>query len=127
MEPARRTRTAGLLLLVVLAWSPGVLFAGCAAACPFGAKAAAGHRCCRPQGSAPAFRTRSCCQTLRTAAPVETSRAVQPSAAALFVLAAPLALLSQQVSVPTPELPPPSPPPLHEGLGLYTLHSVFLI
>src|SRR5262245_12888347 len=126
MKPVLRTRIVALLILAVLAWSPGVLYAGCAAACPFG-KAAAGHRCCLSGGAAPAVRTASCCETLRTAAPVETSRAVAPAVAMALSPAPPAVLpVAPVLSAPLAELPL-SPPPLHEGIGLYTLHAAFLI
>jgi hypothetical protein len=126
MKPARRTRIAALLVLATLAWSPGVLSAGCAIACPF-AKAVAGRRCCRPHGGAPAVGAASCCEALRATSPVETSRAVAPSSPAAFSPAPPAELPEVQVaSEPIPEVPL-SPPPLHEGIGLYTLHAAFLI
>ncbi len=126
MKPAIRTRFVALLILVVLAFSPGVLYAGCASACPFG-KTAAGHRCCLSGGSVPAMRTASCCETLRAAAPVETSSAVAPSPAMAFAPAPPVELPGAAVAaVPIAELPLSSPP-LHEGIGLYTLHAAFLI
>ena len=125
MKPAR-TRILTLLILAVLVGSPGVLYAGCAAACPFG-KVAAGHRCCLSGGAAPAVRTASCCETLRTAAPVETSRAVAPSPAMALVPAPPVELPgATATSAPMAELPL-GPPLLHEGIGLYTLHAAFLI
>ncbi|HEV8581457.1 MAG TPA: hypothetical protein VGX68_20525 [Thermoanaerobaculia bacterium] len=123
MEPTRRTRIAALLLLAVLAASPGVLFAGCAAACPFGK---AGRACCRPHGAAPAVRTASCCQTLK-ATPAETPGAAVPSTVVAFVPAVPVELPGEQpVAEPVAEQPA-DPPPLHEGIGLYTLHAAFLI
>lgn len=126
VKPAIRTRIVALLILAVLAFSPGVLYAGCAAACPFG-KVVAGHRCCLSAGIAPSMRAASCCETLRAAAPVETSRAVAPSPAMAFAPAPPVELPGAAVAAaPITELPLSSPP-LHEGIGLYTLHAAFLI
>jgi hypothetical protein len=126
MKPTSRTRIVTLLILAVLACSPGALYAGCASACPFG-KVAAGHRCCLSGGAAPALRTASCCESLRTAAPVETSRAVAPSPAMAFAPAPPVELPDAAVtSAPIAE-PTLGPPLLHEGIGLYTLHAAFLI
>lgn len=124
MEPTRRTRFVALLVLAVLVGSPGVLFAGCAAACPFG-KTAAGRSCCRPHGAAPAVRAASCCETLR-AVPAETPRAAVPSAAVAFVPAVPVELPGEPIAESI-AAQPPNPPPLHEGIGLYTLHAAFLI
>jgi len=126
MKPARRIPTAALLVLATLAWSPAVVSAGCAVACPF-AKAAAAHRCCRPHGGAPAVGAASCCEALRAASPVETSRAVAPSAPAVFSPAPPAELPDVQVAVEPIAEPVSNPPPLHDGIGLYTLHAAFLI
>jgi len=126
MQPTRRTRIAALLILAALAWSPGVLFAGCAAACPM-AGASAKLPCCRTHSAAPAMRAASCCETLKAGASAETSRAVRPPASVLFVLVTPLALLAEPVSPPTVAALVSEPPPLHEGIGLYTLHATFLI
>lgn len=127
MKFHRHTRITAFLALALLACSPGVLFAGCGVACPFGlamAEASA-HRCCRPSGGM-AVKPASCCETVRAAVPVETSRAVQPPPMPL-ALASAANLPSEPVSRPAlPEIPE-SPPPLHGKVGLYTLHAAFLI
>jgi hypothetical protein len=124
MEPTRRTRLTATLILAVLVGSPGVLFAGCAAACPFG-KAAAGRPCCRPHGAAPAVRSASCCETVRTV-PAQAPRAAVPPAAVAFIPAVPVELPGAPVAEPIAEQSP-NPPPLFQGIGLYTLHAAFLI
>jgi hypothetical protein len=126
MRRSGQVGIAAVLLLALLLGAAGPLFAGCAAACPFG-KVAAGHRCCLSAGIAPSMRTASCCETLRAAAPVETSRAVAPSPAMAFAPAPPVELPGAAVAAaPIADLPLGSPP-LHEGIGLYTLHAAFLI
>jgi hypothetical protein len=121
----RRTRVTAILVLAVLVGSPGMLFAGCAAACPFG-KAAAGRPCCRPHDAAPAVGAASCCQTLK-ATPAGTPRAAVPSAPVAFVPAVPVELPGEQPIAKLLVEQPSNPPPLHEGIGLYTLHAAFLI
>jgi hypothetical protein len=83
--------------------------------------------CCHPAtGSASVVRAASCCPAVE-AAPTEPSQGINLPAAAPLTLTAPLALPAEpRVERPVPE-PPAVPPPLHEGIGLYTLHSVFLI
>lgn len=125
-----RIRITALLVLALVACSPAGLFAGCGVSCPFmgamGAKSGmSGHRCC-PQSAALAVRAASCCETVQAAA-AETSRAIRPPAPVLLALAAPLALPSEPLAEPRAVEPPASPPPLHEGIGLYTLHAAFLI
>jgi hypothetical protein len=122
MESTRCTRITALLILAVLVGSPGVLFAGCAAACPFGK---AGRSCCRPHGAAPAVRSASCCETVRTV-PAQAPRAAVPSAAVAFIPAVPVELPGAPVAEPIGEQPS-NPPPLFQGIGLYTLHAAFLI
>jgi len=124
-----RIRITALLVLALVACSPAGLFAGCGISCPFmGAMASqSGHRCCRPQGAAPAVRAASCCETVQAAAPAETSRGIRPPAPMFLALAAPLALPSEPLAEPRASGPPASPPPLYEGIGLYTLNATFLI
>src|SRR5215217_3278203 len=119
-----RIRITALLVLALVACSPGGLFAGCGVSCPFmgamGAKAGmSGHRCC-PQSAALTVRAASCCETVQAATPAETSRAIRPPAPVLLALAAPLALPSEPLDEPRAPAPPASPPPLYEGIGLYT-------
>lgn len=122
MKPDRRTRIAFLLLLALLAGLPGVLSAACGPLCA----ARSAMPCCHPGGGAPTVKARSCCETLETLAPVQVSQAVQPAPAGPVALAAPLALPAEPLAArPLPA--PPGPPLLHEGIGLYTLHAVFLI
>jgi hypothetical protein len=124
MKLPRAPRAAVLLALAVLVGSAGALYAECAVACPFG-EGAAVHPCCRP-GAAPAMRGASCCETLEAAAPVPASRAVAPAPAVSLAPSAPVALpIEPAASDPPAALP--DPPPLHEGIGLYTLHAAFLI
>jgi hypothetical protein len=86
MKLDRRTRVAAfLLVLALLAGSPGVL-AACGP-CP----ARSAMPCCQSSG-APTVKAPSCCETFKTPAPVPVPRAVQPSASAPVALAAPLAL-----------------------------------
>lgn len=121
MKLDRRIRTAALLLvLALLAGSPGVL-AACGP-CP----ARGMMPCCQSSG-APTVKAPSCCETFKTPAPVPVPRAVQPSASAPVALAAPLALPAEPLAAPPLWASPSAPPLLHEGVGLYTLHSVFLI
>jgi hypothetical protein len=126
MKPVRRTRIAALLILAALAWSPGVLYAGCAAVCPF-ANAKVVSPCCRTHGAAPAVRAASCCETLRAAAPAATAQAIKPAASAPFALVAPLAKPSEPACGLEIAALLFDPPPLHQGIGLYTLHATFLI
>lgn len=124
MKFHRRARTATLLVLVLLAGLPGVLFAACGPACP--AAARSDMPCCHP-AAVPSVRAASCCETVQAAAPTAASPALGPLSPAAFALAAPLALPTEPlIERPAPE-PPAGPPPRHEGVGLYTLHSVFLI
>jgi hypothetical protein len=122
-----RIRLTALLVLALVACSPGGLFAGCGVACPFMAAMASqsGHRCC-PKSAALSVRAVSCCETVQ-AAPAEMSRGIRPPAPMFLALAAPLALPSEPLAEPRASGPPASPPPLYEGIGLYTLNSTFLI
>jgi hypothetical protein len=121
MKPDRRTRIALLLILALLAGLPGVLFAACGP-CP----ARSAMPCCQSSG-APTVKAPSCCETVKTPAPVPASRAVEPFASAPVALAAPLALPAEPLTERPLWAPHPAPPLLHEGVGLHTLHSVFLI
>jgi len=121
MKLDRRTRIAAfLLVLALLAGSPGVL-AACGP-CP----ARSAMPCCQSSG-APTVKAPSCCETLKTPAPAPVSRAIEPASSAPVALAAPLALPAEPQAERPLWAPPPAPPLLHEGVGLYTLHSVFLI
>src|SRR3954451_12413765 len=121
MKLDRRTRTALLLILALLAGLPGVLSAACGP-CP----ARNAMPCCQSSG-APMVKAPPCCGTVKTPAPVPVSRAVEPSVAALVALVAPLALPAGPRAERPIRAPHPSPPLLHEGVGLYTLHAVRLI
>jgi hypothetical protein len=122
MKLDRRIRIAALLLiLALLAGLPGVLYAACGP-CP----ARDTMPCCQSSG-APMVKAPPCCETFKTPAPVPASRAVEPSVTAPVVLAAPLALPAEPLAERPLWAPHPSPPLLHEGVGLYTLNSVFLI
>ncbi|HEY4594308.1 MAG TPA: hypothetical protein VIJ61_17950, partial [Thermoanaerobaculia bacterium] len=68
-----------------------------------------------------------CCGTFKAPAPAPASQVVGPSVPAPVMLPAPLGL-TMEPGVERPlRAPHPAPPLLHEGVGLYTLHSVFLI
>ncbi|MFL6234890.1 MAG: hypothetical protein ACJ76N_17280, partial [Thermoanaerobaculia bacterium] len=110
-----------LLVLTLLTGLPGVLSAACGP-CP----ARSAMPCCQSSG-APTIKAPSCCETVRTLAPVPAARAVEPSASAPVALAASLALPAEPLAERPLFAPPPAPPLLHEGVGLYTLNSVFLI
>lgn len=127
MKFHRRARIAVLLVPALLAGLPGVLAAACGPVCPSAARAVTGHGCCHP-AAVPTLRAGSCCDTVQAAAPTEAAPAVGPLSPTAFVLAliAPLALPAEPLAE-QPDLPPAGPPPLHEGIGLYTLNSVFLI
>jgi len=121
MKLDRRTRTALLLILALLAGLPGVLSAACGP-CPVRSAMSCCHSSAAPMVKAP-----PCCGTVKTPAPVPASRVVEPFVAAPVALAAPLGLaVEPRVERPL-QMSHPSPPLLHEGVGLYTLHSVFLI
>jgi len=121
MKLDRRTRIAALLLiLALLAGLPGV-FAACGP-CP----TRSAMPCCQSSG-APTVKAPSCCETLKTPAPVPASRAVEPAASAPVAVAVPVALPAKPLAERPLWAPHSSPPLLHEGVGLYTLHSVFLI
>ena len=124
MKLLRAPHAAALLALAVLVGSAGALYVECAMACPFG-EGAAIHPCCRP-GAAPAMRGASCCETLEAAAPVRPAPAVAPAPAVSLSPAAPVELpFAPAAAAPLAALP--DPPPLHEGIGLYTLYATFLI
>ena len=121
MRLDRRTRIAALLLiLALLAGLPGVLYAACGPCL-----GPSSMSCCHPS-AAPTVKAPPCCGTVKTPAPVPAYRATEPSASAPVELAAPLALPAEPLAE-RPLWAPPAPPLLHEGVGLYTLHSVFLI
>ena len=76
--------------------------------------------------AAPAMRGASCCETLKAAAPVRPAPAVAQAPAVSLSPAAPVELpFAPAAAAPLAALP--DPPPLHEGIGLYTLHATFLI
>jgi hypothetical protein len=120
MKLDRRTRNAALLLvLTLLAGLPGVLYAACG---PCATRSA--MPCCQSSG-APTVKAPPCCGTFK--APVPASQVVGPSVPAPVMLPAPLGL-TMEPGVERPlRAPHPAPPLLHEGVGLYTLHAVFLI
>jgi hypothetical protein len=117
-----RTRIALLLVLAFLAGLPGVLSAACGP-CP----ARSGAMSCCHSSAAPTIKAPPCCPTVKTLPPALASRPVEPPAPVPAVLAVPFALPAELR--PEPPLPATSsvPPFLHEGVGLYTLHAVFLI
>ena len=121
MRLDRRSRTALLLILALLAGMQGVLYAACG---PCTARSA--MPCCQSSG-APMVKAPPCCETFKTPAPVPASRAVEPSVSAPVAMAAPVVLPAEPLAARSLRVPHPSPPLLHEGVGLYTLHSVFLI
>src|SRR3954454_5733269 len=122
MKLDRRIRTAALLLiLALLAGLTGVLSAACGP-CP----ARNVMPCCQSSAT-PMVKAPPCCGTVKTPAPVPASRAVEPSASAPVALAAPLVLATEPRAERPLVVPHPAPPLLHEGVGLYTLHAVFLI
>jgi hypothetical protein len=121
MKLDRRTCITLLALLVFLAGLPGMLLASCGPLCP-----ARNVMSCCHSGDSPAIKAPSCCESLKPLAPLPASRAVVPSSPVAVALAAPDLPGEPMTAAPAPE-PPPSPPLLHEGIGLYTLNSVFLI
>jgi len=121
MKLDRRTRIALLLILALVAGLPGVLSAACGP-CP----ARNAMPCCQSSGS-PTVKAAPCCETVKTPAPALAPRAVEPTASAPVALIAPLALPAEPLPERPLPAPPPAPPLLHEGVGLYTLNSVFLI
>lgn len=112
---SRRNRVTALLVLAVLACAPGVLFADCRAC----------HPCCRPD-TVRTIGAASCCPTLQAARPEEAPRAITPPAPVVPAAIPPVELPGEAVVQPAPK-PLLGPPPLHEGIGLYTLHAAFLI
>jgi hypothetical protein len=112
---SRRNRVTALLVLAVLACAPGGLFA------EHGAR----HSCCRPD-TVLTIGAASCCPTLQTARPEAAPRAIAPPAPFVLAAATPIELTEEVVAQPAPETVS-GPPPLHEGIGLYTLHAAFLI
>ena len=79
---------------------------------------------CCGHGGAPALHAVSCCRPQASAPLPQTAQGVTPAPA---LLSAPAALSVQTVPAPRVAEPVPVPPPLHEGVGLYTLNSTFLI
>jgi hypothetical protein len=123
MKLDRRTRIAGILVLALLAGLPGVLLAACG---PCSRPSA--MPCCHPGDGTLTVQARSCCETVKSSTPSAASPAIRPaSSAPAIALAEPLALAAEPLTAPPLPVPPPGPPLLHEGVGLYTLHSVFLI
>ena len=112
---SRRTLTAVILVLATLAGSPGALLAACEDC----------HPCCRPP-AVPMVGAPSCCPTMQAAAPEEALPATVPPAPPVLMVTAAVELSGQTISGVASE-PLPNPPPLHQGLGLYTLHATFLI
>ena len=117
-----RTCIAFLLLLALVAGLPGLLSTACGPLCA----ARSAMPCCHPGGGSPTVKAPSCCEVFKTFAPAPVSWAVQPASSAPVSLAAPLALLAEPLAE-RPLSAPPGPPLLHEGVGLYTLHAVFLL
>ena len=120
MKLDRRTCIALLALLAILAGLPAMLLASCGPLCP----SRSVMSCCH-SGDSPAIKAPSCCGSLKTLAP-QASRAVAPSSPVAVPLNAPDFPGELLAAAPAPELPT-VPPLLHEGIPLYTLHSVFLI
>lgn len=112
---SRRTFTAVILVLALLAGSPGALLAACGDC----------HPCCLPM-PVPAVGAPSCCPTMQAAEPEEALPATVPPAPAALIATAAVEISEETVVRVAPEPLPDSPPP-HEGIGLYTLHATFLI
>lgn len=112
---SRRTCIIAFLVLAVLAGSPGVLLAACGDC----------HPCCLPP-AAPMVGAPSCCPAMQAAAPEEALPATVPPAPTVLIATAAVELPAETAARVAPE-PLPDFPPLHEGIGLYTLHATFLI
>lgn len=82
--------------------------------------------CCASGGGVASVHAASCCRTHAAAPLAQPAQAVAPSVAPA-VLPAPAALPSEPVPALRIAELPPVPPPLHEGVGLYTLNATFLI
>lgn len=120
----RRTRIACVLILALLAGLPGASFGACGPLCA----SRSSMPCCHPAGGTPTIKAPSCCEALKSAMPAEAARAVRPAPSApAATVTAVLALPAEPLTARPLAPPPPGPPLLHEGVGLYTLHSVFLI
>ena len=121
-----RTLTAGLVLLALVVSLPGWLCAGCEACTSEPAPVLSG---CHESPCAPAtIEARiDCCGHGETATPPavpQTFAAPAQSVAPAAVPTLPVRPAALRIAAfHTPE----EPPPLHEGLSLYTLHAAFLI
>src|SRR5437764_3920378 len=120
MKSGGRLSISVLLVLAVLAGTSGI--AGCAT-CPSPARTV--MPCCG-SGGAPSLHAVSCCQP-QASAPVSppSQGLTPPTAPAALAAPAPADLPSQPAAAPQPAELPPAPPPLHEGIGLYTLNAAF--
>jgi hypothetical protein len=116
MDSRRITRVIALLVLALLAGSPGALLAACEDC----------HPCCRPS-AVPMVGAPSCCPTMQAAAPEEALPATVPPTPPVLMATAAVELPAEEMVAELAPEPLPNPPPLHQGLGLYTLHATFLI
>ena len=115
MDSRRRIPVVTLLVLALLAGSPGALLAVCGDC----------HPCCRPP-AVPMVGDPSCCPAMQAASPEEALPSTVPPVPTALTATAAVELPGETLAGVAPE-PIPNPPPLHEGLGLYTLHATFLI
>lgn len=133
MRRTGRTRIAVLALLALLGWLAGPTWADCCAsmttatATPMpgcqGERAPEIHPpCCGGKEVAP---TGSCCGRISAAAPATATPTPAPAPLCASISPGTPAEPVQQDAAPVRL--PPLPPPLHAGVGLYTLHAVFLI
>lgn len=141
MESTRRIGTALLAVLTLLSLAAGAFCGGCDA-CPLvtagsmvrslpgGAPPSVAPPCCHHQRTSPTILKAGCCSRMRTAVPIEASRAVlqSSSSASVALAAAAPADLPAETAAEAPAFDGiPAPPLLHERVGLYTLHAAFLI
>lgn len=128
-----RLRTALIVLMVLVPLVPGHLCALCHGCTPVEAKApchsVAPPPCHGSQQPVHEMTAKSCCDHLAQS-PADSTRqgVVVPHGADLH---APDAVSSgpgaAPVRIATEAFRAPDPPPLHSGVSLHTLHSVFLI
>ena len=122
--------TAGLALLALLGWLAGPIWADCcssATATPMpGCQGESAPKiqppCCGGKEVAP---TGDCCGRIQATAPATATPT--PAPAPLCAPISPDALAEPAQPDAAPVRLPPVPPPLHAGVGLFTLHAVFLI
>jgi hypothetical protein len=121
MKSGSRPSIAVLLILAVFAGMTGIV--GCVT-CP--SWAGAPMPCCG-SGGAPSLHPVSCCQPQVSERLAPPAPAITPPAAPAVLPAPADPLSAQPAPAPRTAELPLAPPPLHEGIGLYTLNATFLI